>query len=138
MSGATALHRAPVTVTTATGREGGLGEVEFARPGLGHRLARAVVLFLVGLGGGLLLLPVPLIHLFGIFFFLGMTALATNRLLTRQVLRGASGTCPACGVEGRFFVGLGGRRLRFPIKTHCKECHVSLHLMPLPSTGGRG
>lgn len=124
------LHQAPVHITSVSGRAGGTGTIEFAQPSLGHRLSRAALLFLVGVVCGTLLLPVPLIHLFGIFFFLVMTGLAARRVMTRRVLKGASGTCPACGAEGRFFVGLGGRGVKFPIATHCKHCQVGLRLHP--------
>lgn len=124
------LHAAAVRVALASGRGDGAGAIEFARPSTGARLARAGVLFLVGLGGGLLLLPVPLLHLMGLFFFLVLSGLAAKKVVTRRVLRGASGTCPGCEGEGRFFVGFGGRAVKFPIKTHCKHCHVALRLWP--------
>lgn len=123
-----AIHHAAIRIVSVSGRSGGTGTIEFAQPSLGHRMGQAVLLFLVGVVVGALLLPVPLIHLFGIFFFLAMTGLATKRLLTRRVLRGASGTCPACGQEGRFFVGFGSRGLRLPIRTNCNHCQIGLHL----------
>ena len=124
------IHHAAINIASVSGRAGGTGTIEFAQPSLGHRLSRATLLFVVGVVCGVLLLPVPLIHLFGIFFFLAMTGLAAKRLITRRVLRGASGTCPACGGEGRFFVGFGGRGLKFPIATNCRHCHVGLRLNP--------
>jgi len=124
------IHRATISIASVSGKTGGSGTIEFAQPSLGHRLSRAALLFLVGAVCGALLLPVPLIHLFGIFFFVAMTGLAAKRVMTRRVLKGASGTCPACGSEGRFFVGFGGRGLKFPITTHCKHCQVGLRLHP--------
>jgi len=119
-----------VSISSVSGQTGGVGTIEFAQPSVGYRLARAGLIFVVGLVCGVLLLPVPLIHLFGIFFFLAMTGLAVKRLVTRRVLQGASGTCPACEAEGRFYVGFGGRGLKFPIKTNCKHCQVGLQLYP--------
>jgi uncharacterized protein (DUF983 family) len=75
-----------------------------------------------------LLLPVPLVHLFGIAFFLGMAYLAVRRMLSRAVLHGARGVCPACGQEGRFFVGFGGRPFRLPVGTSCGACAIGLRL----------
>lgn len=128
---ATPIHHAAIRIASVSGRTGGIGTIEFAQPSLRHRLGRGALLLVVGAVCGALLLPVPLIHLFGIFFFLAMTGLAAKRVMTRRVLRGASGTCPACGGEGRFFVGFGGRGLRFPIATHCKHCQVGLRLHPM-------
>lgn len=124
------IHHAAISIASVSGRTGGIGAIEFAQPSLGHRLSRAAGIFVVGVVCGVLLLPVPLIHLFGIFFFVAMTGIAAKRVMTRRVLKGASGTCPACGGEGRFFVGFGGRGLKFPIATHCKHCQVELHLHP--------
>jgi len=121
---------------STSGRDAGTGTIEFAQPSIGRRLAMAGLMFVVGLGVGLLLLPVPLIHLFGIFFFVTMTGLAAKRLVTRRVLRGASGRCPDCGKETRFFVGFGGRGIKFPIRTDCKQCHVRLMLWPGSGTDG--
>lgn len=129
------LHSATVRVALASGRGDGRGSIEFAQPSLGQRLIRAAALFLVGLAGGLLLLPVPLLHLMGVFFFLTMTALAARKVVTRRVLQGASGTCPGCQAEGRYFVGFGGRKVAFPVKTSCKYCHAVLQLWP-PRGGG--
>src|ERR1051325_11601390 len=89
------------------------GEIEYARPGLRRRLWKAGALFGIGLVCGVLLLPIPLIHLFGIMFFLAMSGLAARRLVSGTVLKGAHGRCPSCQTEGRLFVGFGGRRLAF-------------------------
>jgi hypothetical protein len=120
--------RLPVHIRAEDGHGGGAGEVEVAKPPLRRRLWKAGLLFLVGLGAGVLLLPIPLIHLFGVMFFLGMSTLAARRLLSRSVLKGAHGTCPSCNADGDYFVGMGGRRLAFPIVTSCPHCHVELQL----------
>ena len=120
--------RIPVAITAEDGHAGGQGEIEFARPPLGRRLWKSGVLLLAGLGVGLLFLPVPLIHLFGVMFFLGMLGLAVKRLLARQVLKGAWGRCPACDKDGTYFVGFGGRRLDFPVRTSCPQCNLGLVL----------
>jgi hypothetical protein len=120
----------PVQIQAQDGHAGEHGTVTVAKPGFGRRLASAGVLELIGVGIGAVLLPVPLIHLFGIMFFLGMTGLALKQLASGRVLRSARGRCPSCGAEQSLYVGLGGRRARFPIATSCPACHVRLELFP--------
>ena len=120
--------RIPVTISAIDGRTGGQGEVEFVRPPLQRRLWKAGALLLIGLAGGVLLLPIPLIHIVGLAFFLTLTGLAVRRLLSREILKAASGQCPACGAAGEYFAGFGGRRLAFPIVTSCPTCAIELTL----------
>lgn len=127
------LIEVPVAIRAQDGHASTGGTVAFAQPGFGRRLVRAAALFLVGLGVGTLLLPIPLIHLFGVMFFLGMSGLAVKRLVTRRVLKAASGRCPSCQTEQPLFVGMGARRLRFPVVTTCPACHVRLELFPVSS-----
>ena len=131
------LVQVPVYIRAQDGHSGGEGEISYARPGLKRRLWKAGMLFLVGLVCGILLLPIPLIHLFGVMFFLAMTGLAVRRLLSRTVLKGAHGRCPSCRSEGTFFVGFGGRHLAFPVVTSCSRCNVGLELEPV-RPGGTG
>ena len=131
--------RIPVRIRAQDGKEGGAGELAYARPGLRRRLWKSGLLFLVGLGCGVLLLPIPLIHLFGVMFFLAMSGLAVRRLVSRTVLKGARGRCPSCQAEGPYFVGFGGRRLAFPVVTSCPRCNVRLELEPAtPGAAGPG
>jgi hypothetical protein len=109
--------------------------VECARPTLRQRLAKSALIFLAGLVGGAILLPIPLIHLFGLMFFVAMSALALRRLTSRAVVRGAEGRCPSCQSEESFFVGFGGRRLAFPMRTSCPQCHAGLELEPAAPPG---
>ena len=125
-----------VTISAIDGRTGGQGEVGFVRPPLTRRLWKAGALFLIGLAGGVLLLPIPLIHIVGLVFFLTLTGLAVRRLLSREILKGASGHCPACGAPGEYFVGFGGRRLSFPIVTSCPQCSIELTLQPMTPPPG--
>ena len=130
------MVRVPVRIRAQDGKEGGAGELSYASPGLRRRLGKAGLLFLVGLVCGVLLLPIPLIHLFGIMFFLAMSGLAVRRLLSRTVLKRASGRCPSCQAEETFFVGFGGRRLAYPVVTSCPRCNVRLELEPAPHCAG--
>jgi hypothetical protein len=124
------LIRIPVAVRSQDGFGGGVGEVVIAEPPLQRRLWKAGLLFLAGIGVGLLLLPIPLIHLAGLMFFLAMSALAVRRLFARRVLKGAHGQCPSCRKEGDYFVGIGGRKLVYPVHTSCPHCSVALELTP--------
>jgi hypothetical protein len=126
----------PVTISAIDGHAGGQGNVEFVRPPFKRRLWKGGVLLLIGLGGGVLLLPIPLIHILGVVFFLTLTGLAVRRLLSRQVVKAASGHCPACGAPGEYFVGVGGRRLSFPIVTSCPRCSIELTLRPTTLPAG--
>ena len=131
------LARVPVRIRAQDGKEGGAGEISYARPGLRRRLWKSGLLFLVGLVCGVLLLPIPLIHLFGVMFFLAMSGLAARRLISGTVLKDARGRCPSCHAEGSWFVGFGGRRLAFPVVTSCPRCSVRLELEPA-TPGGAG
>jgi hypothetical protein len=129
----TQMIRVPVRIRAENGGVADSGEVEYAKPSLRRRAWKAGVLILVGLGCGILLLPIPLIHFFGVMFFLAMCALAARRLSSRNVLKGARGRCPSCHTEAPYFVGFGGRRLAFPVVTSCPQCHIGLELEPAPS-----
>lgn len=118
----------PVSISAIDGRAGSQGGVEFVRPPLRRRLWKAGLLFLAGVAGGMLLLPIPLVHIAGLAFFLALAFLAGRRLLSREILKAASGHCPACGAPGEYFVGFGGRRLSFPIVTSCPRCNIELTL----------
>ncbi len=124
----------PVLVTAGAGGGTATGTVQVGYPSLSQRLGRAAGLFAAGLAG-LLVLFVPLVHFFGLALFVGMSWLAVRRLRAREVFRSARGTCPACGREGRFFVGLGGRPVGFPVSTSCGHCARSLSLAPAPTEG---
>jgi hypothetical protein len=95
---------------------------------LQRRLLEAGRFALIGLAGGAAFILVPLIHLLGILFALAMMGLATARLRATGVVSGAGGTCPRCDHSGAFFVGVGRRRFRLPIKAACEACGVALML----------
>jgi hypothetical protein len=131
------VERVAVRIRAEDGASGGLGAVECARPTFLRRLGYSALMFLAGLVGGAIFLPIPLIHLFGLMFFLAMSILAVRRLTARTVVRGAEGRCPSCKAEGSFYVGFGGRRLAFPMRTACPQCHAGLELEPA-APGGTG
>ncbi len=124
----TMAFQLPVRITAGDGHRGGEGTVDVGTPTFRTRLRSAALIFLAGAVIGVLLLPVPLIHLFGIMFFLGMTGLAARRLIARRVFLSAEGRCPSCGTTGPLFVGLGTRRFALPVVTACERCGVELTL----------
>lgn len=110
------------------GRAPAEGWVELEDLPLRRRMVRAGRTVAIGLVVGLLFLPVPLIHLFGVFVFLATVGLAVRQLRTVRVLVRAGGVCPGCGAEGTFFVGFGGGRFRLPLATSCRQCAMALAL----------
>jgi hypothetical protein len=99
--------------------------------GLGERLRRAAIFLVIGCLG-LVLLPVPGVHFFGVAVFVGGLVVAARRAGTAVVVAGAEGTCPACGRAGRWFAGSGWRPARWPLVTSCPGCKVELRLTPAP------
>lgn len=121
-------YRVTVRIRSGDGRRGGAGIMVVEQLPFTTRLVRAVLSLALGAAIGILLLPVPLIHLFGVMFFLAMSFLAVRRLTGRTVVRSAEGRCPSCREEGEYFVGTGWRRLAYPVSTTCPRCHVTLEL----------
>lgn len=122
--------RIEVQVAGRSGSDRSPGWVEVDELSLGRRIRLAGRTALIGLGLGLVFLPIPLIHLFGVMVFIGSLVLAVRRFQTRRAIRGAGGSCPGCHQEGSFFVGLGTSRFRLPISTSCRHCAMALTLLP--------
>jgi hypothetical protein len=105
--------------------------VHLLERGLGERCRRAGAFLAIGCLG-LVLLPVPGVHFFGVAVFVGALAIAIRRAGTAVVVGGAEGTCPACGRGDRWFAGTGWRPVRWPLVTSCPGCKVELRLTPAP------
>ena len=105
--------------------------VHLVERGRGERLRRAAMFLVIGCVG-LVLLPVPGVHFFGVAVFVAGLAVAVQRARTPIVVGGAEGTCPACGHAGRWFAGTGWRPVRWPLVTSCPSCKVELRLTPAP------
>ncbi len=112
------------------------GWVDTATRPLAARLGEAGLIALAGTAAGALLLPVPLVHLFGVMFAVSTWGFAIQRARTKVVLVRAGGTCPRCGEAAAYFVGFGRQRFRFPISTSCPHCAHALSLEPLPAALG--
>ena len=95
----------------------------------GARLRRAAVVAAIGIGGAALMLPIPLVHLGGLFVLLpGSLFLAYGRLRAASMLRSATGACPRCQFQQSFFTGLGLRAPVLPIQVTCASCHREIWL----------
>lgn len=112
----------------ASGVASTAGEVRIEYPSRGRRAREAALLVLGGAIAALALLPVPLMHFFGIGLFLASVVGAVRRMRARAVIRSAWGTCPKCGAAGPLFVGFGRRRFRLPVTTSCGPCAYPLTL----------
>lgn len=105
--------------------------VHLVERGLGERVRRAAIFLVIGCLG-LVLLPVPGVHFFGVAVFVAGLAVAVRRAGTPIVVGGAEGACPACGHAGHWFAGAGWRPVRWPLVTSCPSCKVELRLTPAP------
>jgi hypothetical protein len=115
----------------ANGGPAAAATVHLVERGLRARLRRAAIFLVIGCLG-LVLLPVPGVHFFGVAVFVAGLAVAVQRVRTPIVVGGAEGTCPACGHAGRWFAGTGWRPVRWPLVTSCPSCKVELRLTPAP------
>lgn len=90
------------------------------------RLKRAGMALAMGIGGAVVFIPIPIVHLILVpGSLLAGIAIALRRLGQSQIFRGASGACPYCGVEQRFTL-VGSFRL--PKRVYCSSCQRELYL----------
>jgi len=101
-------------------------EVDVGVLGPRDRLKRAGVALAAGLGGAVVALPIPIVHLILVpGFLVAGLAFALRRLGQGETFRGARGLCPFCGVDQRFtLVG----PFRLPKRVYCSSCHRELYL----------
>lgn len=90
------------------------------------RLKRAGFALAAGVGGAVVAIPIPIVHLVLVpGALLTGIGLALRRLAQGETFRGARGRCPYCATEQRFT--LGGR-VRLPKTVYCGACHRELYL----------
>jgi hypothetical protein len=121
-----------VRVRAADGTSRDDGWVRTAHRPFPARVGEGLMIAGGGTAVGVLLLPVPLVHLFGIMFALTTWWIALQRVRTDTVVVSVGGTCPHCGTTGTFYAGFGRKRYRLPISTSCPSCSHALSLEPLP------
>ena len=128
----------PVRVRAADGTARDDGWVRTAERPFLARLGEGALIALGGTAVGVLLLPIPLVHLFGVIFGVSMWGLGVHRARTRTVIVEVGGTCPHCEKAGAFYAGFGRKRFRLPISSSCPNCSHALSLEALPSTPAPG
>jgi len=101
-------------------------EVDVRVLGARDRLKRAGVALMAGVGGAVIAIPIPIVHLILVpGSLVAGIAFALRRLGQGEPFRGARGRCPFCGVEQQFtLVG----PFRLPKRVYCSSCHQELYL----------
>jgi hypothetical protein len=90
------------------------------------RLKRAGLALAAGVGGAVVAIPIPIVHLVLVpGALLTGIGLALQRLAQGETFRGARGQCPYCATDQRFT--LAGR-VRLPKTVYCGSCQRELYL----------
>ncbi|HEY4102102.1 MAG TPA: hypothetical protein VGM20_14620 [Gemmatimonadales bacterium] len=93
-----------------------------------HRVRRAGVVMLCGIGVAAMLIPIPIVHLLGIPLALAIGAITAVRQLSMiGRLKPLRIPCPKCGEPNRVGGGLGYRSLA-PRERICDSCRRGLTL----------
>jgi len=130
--------RLRVRVRAADGSSNDSGWITTAHRPVGARIGEGALIAGGGIAIGILLLPIPLIHLFGIMFALTACWFGLQRARTATVVVSTGGTCPRCQKDGTFFAGFGRKRFRLPLSTSCPSCAHALTLESLPDSAPHG
>jgi hypothetical protein len=123
-----------VRVRASDGRTSDDGWIRTAHRPLLKRIGEGALIAGGGTAVGVMLLPVPLVHIFGVVFALSTWWFGLQRARTETVVTAVGGTCPHCQQAGTFFAGFGRKRFRLPISTSCPRCSHALMLEALPAT----
>lgn len=123
----------PVRVRAANGTTRDDGWVRTAHRPLPARIGEGALIAIGGTVVGALLLPIPLVHIFGVLFALSTWWFGFRRARTATVVLEAGGTCPRCGEVATFYSGFGRKRFRLPLSTSCPQYSHALSLEPLPA-----
>ena len=117
-----------IRAINGSGPSPGLAEL-IERP-LRDRLRQSLLIFGAGLVIGLVFLPVPLIHLFGLLAAIIASVIAVRRFGVRTLVVRASGRCPSCEAHTTFFMAGGLRAARWPLTSSCSACGIGVRLTP--------
>jgi hypothetical protein len=118
----------PISIRAINGSGPSAGSAELVERPIRDRLRQSLVIFGAGLAIGVLFLPVPLIHLFGLMAAVTATVIAVRRFGVRTLVVRASGRCPACGADTTFFMAGGLRAARWPLASSCAACGIGVRL----------
>lgn len=121
----------PVSIRATNGSGPTSGTVEIGERTLRERLRQSGLILAAALIVGLLFLPVPLIHLFGVLAAVGGTVFAVRRFRVRALVLRAAGQCPSCLANTTFFTVGGLRAARWPFTTSCFACGIGVQLEPM-------
>ena len=91
-----------------------------------ERVRRAARIFFPLLGGAILTVPIPALHLATVpGFLIAAFALGIARLREHERIEAIEGACPACGAAATW---PSPRRPRFPLTVPCPECRAFVAL----------
>ena len=91
----------------------------------GPRMAKALVVLMAGIGGGIALVVVPILHLVTTWALPLAGILACVSILrTGSRVHSIAGTCPGCNET----LHLAGGRASFPLREDCPACRRPLFI----------
>ena len=120
----------PISIRAINGSGPSPGSADLIERPLRDRLRQSLLIFGAGLVIGLVFLPVPLIHLFGLLAAIIASAIAVRRFGVRTLVARASGRCPSCEANTTFFMAGGLRAARWPLTSSCSACGIGVRLTP--------
>lgn len=103
-----------------------IGDATTASSAFGTRVLKALRTAGLGLIVAVILLPVPVIHLAGIGFFVACLGIAAWQLRPGLRITSVEGPCPHCGHAQRYWLGLNVGPMRLPKGTSCEKCAKSI------------
>jgi hypothetical protein len=118
----------PISIRAINGSGPAAGSAELVERPFRDRLRQSLLIFGAGLVIGLVFLPVPLIHLFGLAAAITATVVAIRRFGVHTLVVRASGRCPSCEADTTFFMAGGLRAARWPLASSCSACGIGVRL----------
>ena len=103
-----------------------LGKATVTQSTIGRRVLGAGKIAGIGLVVAIVLLPVPIIHLAGVGFFVACLGIAVWQLRPGLRIRKVAGPCPHCGHEQGYWLGINLGPMTLPKGTSCESCTKTL------------